>query len=100
MRYTWMNKARAMKPNPQKTDLLLSQSTKETLRLNVRKAINQLDIKCREMMTYRYILGWEDYNDIAEATGKNNGDVVRNLISRCRKRFREQYVQLTKLSGV
>ena len=53
-----------------------------------------------EMMTYRYILGWEDYEDIAQATGKGNGDVIRNLLSRCRKRLREHYVQTVNVSGI
>ena len=100
MRYLWFNKARAKKPKPVLKVEESQKEVKEAIRMNVRNAIGQLDDKCREMMTYRYILGWEDYEDIAKVTGKNNGDVVRNLISRCRKRFREHYVQLTKLSGV
>ncbi len=100
MKYAWFNKARATKSTPEKVEPTPSEKTLESIRVNVRKAINQLDGKCREMMTYRYILGWEDYDDIAKITGKNNGDVVRNLISRCRKRFRELYVQMTNLSGV
>jgi RNA polymerase sigma factor (sigma-70 family) len=102
MRYAWFNKARSQKPKLEKKDLPdhTPNPDKEGIRLNVRKAIANLDPKCKEMMTYRYILGWEDYEDVAKATGKNNGDVVRNLISRCRKRFRELYLQLTKLSGV
>ena len=110
MRYAWMNKARKerkgnlesleSKESLVSKESLESPEKKELLRVNVRKAIQQLDEKCREMMTYRYILGWEDYEDIANATGKNNGDVVRNLISRCRKRFRELYMQVNNLSGL
>lgn len=100
MKYNWFNKARTFKRSPPVIKIETSKSDKEAMRINVRKAINLLDQKCREMMTYRYVLGWEDYEDIAKATGKNNGDVIRNLISRCRKKFRENYVQLTKMSGV
>lgn len=100
MRYFWMNKARAYKPKPEKQTATVSEPTIdiEAVRGHVRDAISRLDEKCREMMTYRYILGWEDYEDIAKVTGKSNGDVVRNLISRCRKRFREHYVQVAKFS--
>ena len=98
MKYSWFNKARAMKAKPPKVKIEESEETKESRRVQVRQAINLLGQKCREIMTYRYILGWEDYEDIARATGKNNGAVIRNLISRCRKRFREQYMQLAKLS--
>lgn len=100
MKYSWFNKARSIKPSPEQTKIETSESVQESRRIQVRKAIQQLDIKCRAMMTYRYILGWEDYDDIAKATGKNNGAVVRNLISRCRKRFREHYLELTKISGI
>ncbi|MBX2874171.1 MAG: hypothetical protein KTR30_18780 [Saprospiraceae bacterium] len=100
MKYAWFNKARAVKRTPATTAVVIPEASKESMRENVRKAIHLLDQKCREMMTYRYIMGWEDYDDIAKATGKNNGDVVRNLISRCRKRFREQYVQVTNLTGI
>ena len=102
MRYAWLNKARANKKQSEKTEMAepSSAENKESLRSNVRKAINLLDPKCREMMTYRYILGWEDYEDIAQATGKGNGDVIRNLLSRCRKRFREHYVQTVNVSGI
>lgn len=97
MRYQWMNKARSYKKQPKEKTLALEPEEErevlETLRKDVRKAIQQLGEKCREMMTYRYILGWEDYEDIARATGKNNGSVVRNLISRCRKQFRATYLQ-------
>lgn len=100
MQYAWYNKARARRPQPQTTLPGLPESEREQMRRHVQQVIAQLDQKCREMMTYRYILGWEDYEDIAQATGKNNGDVVRNLISRCRKRFRELYVQATNLSDI
>lgn len=102
MRYAWLNKARANKKQSAKaeTPAFPTAESKESLRSNVRKAINLLDPKCREMMTYRYILGWEDYEDIAQATGKGNGDVIRNLLSRCRKRFREHYVQTVNVSGI
>ena len=103
MRYLWLNKAKSKYAKAQTSLVNLPESsstTGESIKLKVRKAINQLDDKCKEMMTYRYILGWEDYEDIAKATGKNNGDVVRNLISRCRKRFRDIYAQVTNLSDV
>ncbi|PHN01562.1 RNA polymerase sigma factor [Flavilitoribacter nigricans] len=101
MQYFWYNKARvASKPRPESPPEEIAETAKESMRINVQRAIAQLDDKCREMMTYRYILGWEDYEDIAQATGKNNGDVVRNLISRCRKRFRELYVAVTNLSDI
>ncbi len=102
MRYAWLNKARANKKQSKKPEITETPTaeSKESLRSNVRKAINLLDPKCREMMTYRYILGWEDYEDIAQATGKGNGDVIRNLLSRCRKRFREHYVQTVNVSGI
>lgn len=102
MRYAWLNKARANKKESAKPEIAGTPAgeNKESLRSNVRKAINLLDPKCREMMTYRYILGWEDYEDIAQATGKGNGDVIRNLLSRCRKRFREHYVQTVNVSGI
>ncbi|MEZ5040639.1 MAG: sigma-70 family RNA polymerase sigma factor [Saprospiraceae bacterium] len=100
MRYAWMNRARARKPAPEKIELPPTENNNEWMRHNVRTAINQLDPKCREMMTYRYILGWEDYEDIAKVTGKENGDVIRNLLSRCRKRFREQYIQAVNISGI
>ncbi len=102
MRYAWLNKARANKKQAERAESTTAPTpeSKESLRSNVRKAINLLDPKCREMMTYRYILGWEDYDDIAQATGKGNGDVIRNLLSRCRKRFREHYVQTVNVSGI
>lgn len=102
MRYKWMNKARSTKPTPSTPDEGSAEASSniESMRVNVRKAIHKLDPKCRAMMTYRYILGWEDYDDIAKATGKGNGDVIRNLLSRCRKRFREQYVQTINFSGI
>ncbi len=103
MKYQWYNKARANKSNTVQAEeniIEMDQSSvspnTETVRNAVRQAIQELDDKCREMMTYRYILGWEDYEDIAQATGKNNGAVIRNLISRCRKRFKTIYLQLTK----
>ena len=92
MKYGWLNKVRSLKPSyVEQSAKGLSIDQKEAIRAKVRRLIHQLDPKCREMMTYRYILGWEDYEDIAMATQKNNGAVVRNLISRCRKRFRELY---------
>jgi|GEM_PF-2005328 len=102
MRYNWMNKARSTKRTTpaQEEGSSETDSTNESMRINVRKAIHRLDPKCRAMMTYRYILGWEDYDDIAKATGKGNGDVIRNLLSRCRKRFREHYVQTINFSGI
>ena len=101
MKYQWYNKARANRSGPIPVIAAAeSVAEKETIRSYVRQAIQQLDEKCRAMMTYRYILGWEDYEDIAKATGKNNGAVIRNLISRCRKRFRETYLQLTKRKNV
>lgn len=102
MRYKWMNRARSTKrtpPAPEEASSAID-SNIESIRVNVRKAIHKLDPKCRAMMTHRYILGWEDYDDIAKATGKGNGDVIRNLLSRCRKRFREQYVQTINVSGI
>jgi len=104
MKYQWYNKARANKLDTiGEKETIIGADPKssvtpdtETVRDGVRKAIQRLDDKCREMMTYRYILGWEDYEDIAQATGKNNGAVIRNLISRCRKRFRTIYLQLTQ----
>lgn len=93
MQYSWYNKARARKSVPSEKPEEPSAEIVESMRLKVRHAIGLLDEKCREMMTYRYILGWEDYDDIANATGKNNGAVVRNLISRCRKKFRLLYLQ-------
>ncbi len=102
MRYKWMNRARSTKRTPAAPEEASSaiDSNIESIRINVRKAIHKLDPKCRAMMTHRYILGWEDYDDIAKATGKGNGDVIRNLLSRCRKRFREQYVQTINFSGI
>lgn len=100
MQYAWFNKARARTSAINAAPVTdLSATVKESMRVNVHRAISQLDEKCREMMTYRYILGWEDYDDIAKVTGKNNGDVVRNLISRCRKRFRAQYEKVRNLKG-
>ena len=109
MRYQWMNKARSYKIQPKAMEpgveregsetLKEEKEALETLRQDVRKAIQQLGEKCKEMMTYRYILGWEDYEDIAKATGKNNGSVVRNLISRCRKQFRVAYLQTITLTN-
>jgi len=73
MQYAWYNKARASKPPPETLPPAASAENLEAVRQQVRSAISLLDEKCREMMTYRYILGWEDYEDIAGATGKNNG---------------------------
>lgn len=100
MRYQWLNKARSYKTQPKAKALEpeVEKEELETLRADVRKVLQQLGEKCKEMMTYRYILGWEDYEDIARATGKNNGSVVRNLISRCRKQFRVAYLQKHTLS--
>jgi len=67
------------------------------IREKVRSGLVQIDPKCRQMLSLRYFLGW-DYDDIASSMGYNKGDVVRNLISRCRSKFREILQQSSKSS--
>lgn len=67
----------------------------DVIKDKVRKALAKMDEKCREMLSLRYFMDW-DYEDIAISMNYNKGDVVRNLISRCRSRFRSIVTQLEK----
>ncbi|MBL7829058.1 MAG: sigma-70 family RNA polymerase sigma factor [Saprospiraceae bacterium] len=60
------------------------------LRSWVRARLEKTAEPCRTMLILRYYYQL-DYDGVATLMGYNSGDVVRNLIARCRKTFREQF---------
>ena len=56
----------------------------------VRSSLDQLDKKCREMLSLRYFMDW-DYTDIANVLNYKKNDVVRNLIARCKSKFKDLF---------
>jgi RNA polymerase sigma factor (sigma-70 family) len=56
----------------------------------VRVALAQMEHPCKTMLEMRYYLDIS-FEDIAEALSYRSGDVVRNLMTRCRKKLRELY---------
>lgn len=62
----------------------------EAVRQWVRIRLEAMAEPCRTMLILRYYYCL-DYDGVAELMGYHSGDVVRNLISRCRKAFREQF---------
>ncbi len=62
----------------------------EALQNRIREALNKLDEACRAMLTLRYFNQFS-YEDIALVLNYKNGAVVRNLIARCRSKFRDLF---------
>lgn len=64
--------------------------SKPDVQAEVRKTLEKMEESCREMLTLRYFMEF-DFEDIAEVMRYKNGSTVRNLISRCRNKFRQIY---------
>lgn len=93
MKFKWLNQQRKIKLIELEEEVLPIQveDTSE-LQGKVREILNEMDGKCKEMLTLRYFLGW-GFDDISIQMGYKKDSVVRNLISRCRTKFK---VLLTK----
>ncbi|MEM7369481.1 MAG: sigma-70 family RNA polymerase sigma factor [Bacteroidota bacterium] len=97
MKNKWRNMTRKRRHIPLDTLYDVSHEPADEdrhIQTKVRKALQKMDEKCRQMLTLRYFMEWE-YEDIALTIGRKNGSVVRNQISRCRKRFKEIIDTLT-----
>lgn len=91
MRNKWVKDHR----NPPPSDYPWDDDPEDTdIKESVNKILMRMDPSCRKMLTTRYYFGWKDYDDIANELGYENGATVRNLISRCRKKFRNIYKEL------
>ena len=69
------------------------ESEREANEQRVRSALVQLEHRCRTMLEMRYYLDFS-FDEIAEALHYRSGDVVRNLITRCRQKLRQLYFAL------
>lgn len=67
-----------------------SQVDMNALRQWARQRLEKMPEPCRTMLILRYYYSL-DYDSIAGLMAYGGGDVVRNLISRCRRNFREQF---------
>ena len=98
MKNKWLGQLKKVTPIFPGDDLLRERLGEEEKEFSeskrwVRLSLSRLDPRCREMLTLWHMMNWE-YEDIATTLGYKQGDVVRNVISRCRKKFREIYVSV------